>query len=368
MNFPLIDHIDDLLPHISGKPEIRVMDQDNGTKVVCYMVNNDETFDNAFAKECRGITFDSTGKLICRPLHKFFNVNENESVRVENLRGRKIDRVMDKRDGSMITPTLVRRGDSLTIRCKSKKSFESDVAVHAQNFILANDNYREFCEVMLDAGLTPVFEWTSRKSRIVIDYGDTDVLTLLHVRENNTGVYVRSEALRDLCATPYHIPLVESHRWPSTVSIDALLDKAQTEQGIEGWVVQFEDGDMVKIKTKWYLDLHHVVTFLRERDIAEMVVDETLDDVKSVFKEQGLSLDRIHEIEKSVTDIIVGIRDEVESLVESSSSMDRKSFAIAHRDHDYFGLAINRFIGKEPDYLDFFRKNVLRERFSLDQI
>lgn len=70
-NFPLISNITDLQNVLDTKEEIRLSENQNGTKTVCYMVSDNDTFNSPEAKECRGITFDSTGKIICRPLHKF---------------------------------------------------------------------------------------------------------------------------------------------------------------------------------------------------------------------------------------------------------------------------------------------------------
>ena len=42
--------------------------------------------------------------------------------------------------------------------------------------------------------------------------------------------------------------------------MDELLDRVMTEEGREGFVVEFADGQMVKIKTSWYLARHAWVT------------------------------------------------------------------------------------------------------------
>jgi RNA ligase len=365
MSFPVINHLNDLLPHIKDKQEIRVMDQPNGTKVVCYMVSAPTTFDNQFAKECRGITFDRTGKIICRPLHKFFNVNENQSVLLQDLDWSKVVRVMDKRDGSMITPVILSDG---TIVCKSKKTFTSDVAVNATTWLhdLGDEGYLNFAHTMLVNGWTPIFEWTSSKNRIVIDYKETERLVLLHCRNIKTGEYMPLDVLADVANT-FDVDIVKN-RLDDGESFNDLIQLAETAEGLEGWVVQFTNGDMVKLKTSWYIKLHHVITFLRVRDIAGMVLDEKLDDVKAVFVEQGISLQHVNEIEKEVAQILIDLRQRVELYVELYRRWTRKEFAIKMREDRHFGLMMSEFIGQEPDYIDFFRRNILSETFSLDQV
>jgi RNA ligase len=355
-SFPKIEHIDDLLQHIKDKKEIRVTTQHNGTRVVCYMVAGEKTFDNEYAIECRGITFDSEGFIICRSLHKFFNVGERETTQSHCLPWDSIFRVMDKRDGSMITPVMI---DGKVV-CKSKKAFESDVAILATKYLHLpqNASLLAFCKTCLKDKITPIFEWTSSKSRIVVDYGNEDKLVLLHCRDMITGDYL------DISAFGKNISCIDEFKLDGK----SLLDVTETTEEIEGWVVQFRNGDMVKIKTKWYLDLHHVITFLRARDIAEMVLDETIDDVKAVLIEQGISVDKVRQIESEVIAAIVKIENSVESIYEANKHLDRKNFAIGFKGSEYFGLLMTRYLGQDPDYIGFYKKFHLKEDFSLEQI
>ena len=90
--FPHIESIDDVLPHIKGRDEFRVTDKGDYT-VINYMVNLEETFkwneDDALGcairRECRGLAFDTEGEIISRPYHKFFNVNEKEETKIDKI-------------------------------------------------------------------------------------------------------------------------------------------------------------------------------------------------------------------------------------------------------------------------------------------
>lgn len=101
--FPKIEHINDILPSLEGKNYIGVNKQSNGATVLCYNISNGECFATPFEKECRGITFDRDGKIVNRPLHKFFNLAEREEVLPQNLNWDDVVAVFDKMDGSMIT-------------------------------------------------------------------------------------------------------------------------------------------------------------------------------------------------------------------------------------------------------------------------
>ncbi len=359
MNFAQINHIDDLKDLMKDHPEFGIVKQQNGYQVVSYFIAGDESFDSMIARECRGITFDRDGKIVCRPLHKFFNVGERQETQINILPWDKVVRVMDKRDGSMINTCIV----DGKVLVKTKRSFTSDVAIVAQKWFDAHPEYLEFAEDAFILGFTPTFEYTSPSNRIVLSYQQEE-MTLLHVRNMVTGEYMSQFQLETLCDL-YGMTLVDSF---TVQNISEFLSKAKDTSGIEGWVIQFEDGEMVKLKTEEYLKHHRTITFVRERDIAEMVLDEMIDDVKSSFIERGMSLDKIHVIEHQVMEILHGLQVEVEGFYEEFRNLERKEFAQIAMKFKTFGLMMQMYVGKEPDYVKYFKAHILKEHFGLTTI
>lgn len=366
-----IKHIDEFRSKVSHKEEIRESDLGNGLKCFCYMVSDNDTFNDAFSREARGIVFDSRGAVVGRPLHKFFNVNERPETQVGAIDWSKVVRVMDKRDGSMIH-TVMTEDD---IRLKSKKSFESPVAYSALLWL----NEAEQCRTVrwmireiVGQNCTAIFEWTAPDARIVLHY-PTPELRLLHVRDNYTGHYWPAEDVREI-AERYGAGLVDEPTF-SGVSKENLgeylLNLAKTIEGIEGWVVQFENGDMVKLKTDWYLKRHRSMTFLRERDIAEMVVDQNIDDLKSLLVGEGVDISQIVELENQVLSEIRNVERSVNTLVPPEDyKLERKEFVLKYRESagPLFGLLMNKYSGKHIDYVEYFRKNMLKQMYSLNQL
>jgi len=132
------------------------------------------------------------------------------------------------------------------------------------------------CEV---AGYTPIFEWTSRQQRIVIDYPE-DRLVLLHVRNIETGEYASRVQVNDL-AQQYGIPVVDTLQ-TTIEDIDAFVAMTRGLKNLEGYVVQFIDGDreMLKLKADEYCLLHDTKETLNlEKNVIALVLDEALDDV-----------------------------------------------------------------------------------------
>lgn len=365
-NFPVISNIKDLLPHIEGKKEIAISKRSNGTTVVCYNIEDNNTFSNDYALECRGIVFDTlSGNIIGRPLHKFFNLGENEKTKIENFDWQKVIAIWDKLDGSMITAHRV--GNNVDF--KTKKSFESDTVLVAKEFINRMQNIYDFCNEICDE-FTPIFEYTSNKKRIVIDFPE-EKMTLLHVRHIKTGAYIPfSDPALNTLIKKYGIltqePL-EVKKNNGVVDINAIISFLQEAKNMEGYVIQFED-DMVKIKSSWYRNIHKIVTFMRERDIAKMCLDGTIDDTKALLVELGKPLKPIEIIEQKVVSEINDIINTVNAIKDvECSSLDIKSVAEKYRNHKYFGLIMNAIREKENDYIDYYSKYYLKN-YSLNEI
>lgn len=203
--FPEINHIDDVIPHIENRTEFRVMVKDWYT-VIRYMVSLEDTFslvcDIAYdgvlslvsdesqhnmkiRRECRGLIFDTeTGALISRPYHKFFNAGEKEETQLDKINLYEPHVVLEKLDGSMIRPIPTKEGFLL-----GTKAGVTDTAMNAEVFIADKSHYRLFINYCIENGLTPIFEWVSRKNRIVVDYPE-DNLILTAIRKNTTGEYL----------------------------------------------------------------------------------------------------------------------------------------------------------------------------------
>lgn len=189
--FPVIQHINDVLPAVKDREEFAVTERDFGT-VINYMVAFPDTFKmegpddltGAICRECRGLKFYPDGKIGARPFHKWFNINERDETQQYVINLSSLHSIMEKLDGSMIHPMKV----GGAIRWMSKMGI-TDVALQAEEFVYANPKYQDFASWCVGNQLTPLFEWCSRKQKIVIDYPE-DKLVLLAVRNNITGEYL----------------------------------------------------------------------------------------------------------------------------------------------------------------------------------
>jgi len=294
-----------------------------------FATDNDFVLHNSF--EIRGITFVQDGignwkRFLA--LTKFFNVNQTEATRFENIKDYDIAMIQEKLDGSLITFVQLPNGD---IVAKSKMSFESEQAQMANEFIKGNDTYLRFLNWCMANNSSPIFELTSHKNQIVVQYNETS-LTLLHLRDSE-GRYFNSHQLKRI-ETEKYIPVVCQH----TFTLEELMEMKEYDEGYEGFVVTFENGTMVKIKLDSYLLLHSVVTDLREDSIIALVLDEKLDDVKVVATGEKLEfVNRVESIAvRKINQLILDFK-LLRWRYFNEFKENRKAFAMEYKDRPMFG-------------------------------
>lgn len=338
--FPHITNILDILPAIAGRDEFVVAEKEGYTVINYNVVMADtfpaisssretisevkiQNFDSALRRECRGIIFNTaTGELIRRPFHKFFNINERAETQQNSISLADDHVIMDKLDGSMIAPFLL--DDQLIW---GTKMGATDVARPVEQFVAQRENYRRFARAMCLANMTPIFEWCSNKQRIVLNQPE-DQLILTAIRNMKTGKYYTRFALEKQ-AKVFGIPFVKTFNFDN--NMDEFIKMVHDMQDIEGFVVQFDDGHMVKLKCHWYVQIHKAKeAILQDRNIVELILEDKLDDVKAHLPEEDR--DRIAEFEGDINEELFQIFKAVEEHLEEIKikKLDRKTFALDH--------------------------------------
>lgn len=338
------------------------MEQPNGTTICCYIFQDSSTFDSPQAIEARGITFDQEGKVCSRPLHKFFNMGEKEWISSEKLLERDdIAAIYEKIDGSMIATAWVNG----KLEWRSKKSFDSEVVRLTTELLGEPENscIGVFAENCARNGKTAIFELTHPEARIVVSQPKGQ-LRLLHVRDNLTGDYLTLDPFSPVSNRARELGVPMCPRYTS-MALKEAIDSLESMKDMEGYVIQFANGDMVKIKCPWYTRLHRSITFLRERDIAMLSLREELDDVKGNLTELGISLAAVEEVESRLKNILTGIIADVDTAYNLGKDLPRKDFAIMNQGHPLFSLMMLRFQGKDLDLTKWFEQKRLKEEFSL---
>ena len=302
--FPYIKHIDQVKEALAGCDEFIISEKPEGFTVANYLVNLEDTFPKisldengnfaskqdemyAIRRECRGIKFDSkTGLVIARLFHKFFNLQEREETRIDDDfdLGVSDHYVLAKYDGSMIAPVF----------CKDRlywctKMGVTDISKMAEQFIEMHPAYIKLAYYCIDQNQTPIFEFCSRKNRVVIDYPE-DKLILLAIRENYSGQYLSLLEIENILSRlQVPIPRVTSNHFQNEYTFNSWLDYVRNLKNEEGYIIRFFNGHMLKVKSSEYLKIHAAKDdFSREKAVIDLIISEKTDDLKPFLQDDDL--------------------------------------------------------------------------------
>jgi len=293
---------------------------------------------------CRGLILDDKDNVVARPFTKFFTPDQYKDLRnhVHHLFGLRYKELYkgkftatEKVDGSM--GTLYQWNGQLHMA--SRGSFTSEQALHATELLQRYRGY-DFYQ-----GVTYLFEIVYPSNRIVVDYGDADMLVLLTVLNNETGEDNIS-----------HVNAWREHGHPTRQdfqfsSFDEVLN-AQDQGGAgEGFVLKFDNGLRVKIKFEEYLRLHHILTQVSSRDIWWKIRnDEPLDELLELVPDEFYNW--VRKVECDLRAAYNEIHDHVENvlykeLIKRDVPLTRKQLAIKYAAYKYKGIMFQMLDNKE---------------------
>ena len=218
----------------------------------------------------RGLIYNKlTGEVLARPLRKFFNYGQPgpDGYVAQFSPDMKVD-VYDKLDGSLGIHYVRPAGQSAIA---TRGSFASDQALHATKL------FRELFGDIEAPALTWLFEIIYPENRIVLDYGDQDMLVYLGCCYRESGNYrpPMTEGNVELDKW-YHgkYRVAEHFGWMSLAEALSLPDR----ENAEGIVFYTDDGTPWKVKQEDYLALHRVVTNLSRKEVWRQVMAGTYDE------------------------------------------------------------------------------------------
>jgi len=328
-------HIQQYLDAIKGCDAFFVAEREH-FKIINYISMGNDVFPNPASapdaetaahwhlrRQCRGLIFDHHGNVISLPIHKFFNAMERDETQIHCIDLNEPHVILDKCDGSMVRPIPI--GDDYRLGTKMGMT---EVAMQAEVWVAQRPNYDEFIRLHLERGQTPIFEWCSRKQRIVIDY-PVDRLVLIAIRDLATGQYKSYQQMLTYGAA-YDVEVVRAYDGTAE-NMRALVEETRVLQNQEGWIIRFDDGRMIKIKAEDYCIRHSAKdSIMMEKNTIGLMLTEKLDDIKPV-----LDNDTRSQLEKYETAFWKGISDseKIWSTVNNSCrgiyGTDRKAFALS---------------------------------------
>jgi hypothetical protein len=137
-------------------------------------------------------------------------------------------------------------------------------------------------------------------------------------------------------AKKYGIPVVEN--FGTVFGLESFIEVAREQKDFEGYVIRFDNGQMLKIKTEWYVQIHKAKEkILQDRHVVAMILDNTLDDVKGFLSKEDL--DSLNVFEAKIVEAMESTARDAVGFVAARKKLDwtKKDFALSPPVNERFG-------------------------------
>ena len=288
-----------------------------------YLLADYDSFKSQYATEIRGLTItkENAKERIFLSIPKFFNLNETPENNIKILQNKKIKKVQDKADGSMIQFIQV-NGEVLA---KSKQSFKSPQAIQAQEILDTSSELKFFILDCWENNYHPNFELVGPDNKHVVEYKDNELI-LIAVRDDE-GHFIDIDKFKyKYTAESFDI---------QEYTLEKMMTDQLNQKDTEGYVVKFTDGSIIKIKTLDYIQKHRLQS---EGDsskiVLQKILNEELDDILGVVHEDKKEKLLVYSnlLTNYVNHWVVFCYD------ESRNIQDRKPLAEKFVKHEFFGV------------------------------
>lgn len=282
-----------------------------------------------FSKELRGLTyvFNLDGTIYNKYLllEKFFNLNQVPDTMYSEVKDFKIKSIYNKEDGSIASFIKLPNGKIIG---KSKMGFDNDQSIQINKIYKTNKSVKRFVDKVLSLNYIPIFEYVAPSNKIVLRYAKEDLI-LLRLRDNVTGELLDLNDYLDVIGDVRMAPSETGY------TLDELIEMASYTEDKEGWIIEFTNGVLMKIKTDWYFKRHGILTedIYRENIIINYILTDEIDDVVAQIPEDEVEAHA--RIEKIISIVKRALSKKVEEIKRSYEFYltvgSRKDYAINYR-------------------------------------
>lgn len=309
------------------------------------------------ARECRGciLKLDNSQYIyVCRPFDKFFNYGEEYAADIDWQTAR----VTEKVDGSL-TKLFYDNGQWHLATNGTIDAFDAPVGddeiSFGDIFIRALGTDIQNLGSTLDKSRTYMFELTSPETQVVIPYPDG--VYYLASKDTATG--------KEYFDTPEFVSEAKI-QYPKRYYIrnldDVIAAAEMMSKDEEGFVVNDDAGNRIKVKSPEYLVAAHVRMngLVTDRRILKLIRNDQLDDFLAYAPEQKEKCDKVlQKIEKFCVNA-----EQTWLKINQNEYTSQKDFAEAVMNNPLRAYLFAR--RKDPDYdvRDWLMKMPLRKSFS----
>jgi RNA ligase len=199
--------------------------------------------------------------------------------------------------------------------------------MNAEVFIADKPHYATFIHKCFQRNITPIFEWCSRKNRLVVDYPE-DNLILTGMRYNNTGSYLPYVVMKSY-ATSWNIPVVKAVDGLSLQNIELFVKQVREWDDGEGIVLRFDTGHMCKVKSADYVLRHKSKDSIsQEKNVIDCILQDAVDDLVPLLTPEDAA--RIQRFQNAFLKGLDEVALEMAELFVEGNKMypEKKDFAV----------------------------------------
>ncbi len=275
-------------------------------------------------RECRSVIIDVVNEqLVLAPFRKFFNLNEVEENKLENILSKiesaKSIEITDKLDGSM----------------QNARYYDGNIFISGSMALDRNsswrleDGYSRLTKshkkmISENPDFTFIFEYISIRDAHVVNYlPEQEGMYLIGMRNVFTGNQLSYNEVQDY-ASMYGVPMTKiENRCFEEIMQDVKRFKSSEK---EGWVLNI-DGHMVKLKCDDYVELHRVLNKLSSVNVViKNIADGTYDDLISKVPENYK--ERVNRVAKVIYQYLRSMKEKIEDYYSKAPKDDRKKYMI----------------------------------------
>ncbi len=226
----------------------------------------------------RSSMWDKDGNAVSLGFKKFFNLFEQPQF--GSFEVNEPLSAVTKMDGSCLIVSSFK--NNLIARTRETIS----VSVHDTGDETLDLIHKKYPKIVEHVKMLPeyslIFEHTTPKNRIVLQYSEPD-LTLLGVIDHASYGYF-SQKMVDRIAKTIGVKRPEYHDFQN---LEELLESAKARQFTEGWCIYYGEGqnEIRKVKTDWYLAAHRFKYGMSKDKLIDLFLSSGAQDEKA-FKEK----------------------------------------------------------------------------------
>lgn len=236
----------------------------------------------------RGLVLDAKGAIVQRSYDKFFNLDEhahNPNLKQLSAWRNEYFDIYPKIDGSLIMISWYKDDFLVTSSC----TFDSFVIPLAKD-VIEEKNWRLNTDIIsiLSKG-TLIVELTVHDNEIVLSYPKNKKMWIHGFYDNEQERVIETWRIPRMLQN-FNVEIV----YPIDISINQLFHDKFLARDMEGYVLQFDSGLRLKLKTEWYFHEHKVYGFFfgrintdnKRKELYEIIQNESIDDLITTANER----------------------------------------------------------------------------------